>query len=102
MAKQTTSPPGSGTAGSTRPPRPAAPVAARPVGGDSNARMTAPSIVKFVQESRAELRKVTWPTRQEVTNLTWAVLGMTVFVAVFLGIVDEILNSIITPLIGAK
>jgi preprotein translocase subunit SecE len=101
VAKQTTSPPSSGSAGSARPSRPAAPAAARPV-GDPNARMTGPSIVRFVEESRAELRKVTWPTRQEVQNLTLAVIGMTVFVAVFLGIIDEILNYIITPLIGAK
>lgn len=100
MAKQTTSPPSSGTAGSTRPSRPAAPVAARPAGGEPKARVNAPSILKFVEESRAELRKVTWPTRQEVQNLTIAVVGMTVFVAIFLGIIDEILNYIITPLIA--
>jgi preprotein translocase subunit SecE len=59
-------------------------------------------VVTFFQESRAELRKVTWPTRQEVTNLTLAVLGMTIGIAIFLGIIDQVLNFIVQPIIGAK
>ena len=66
------------------------------------ARRNPPSILAFFQESRAELRKVTWPTRQEATNLTVAVIGMTVGIAAFLGIIDEVLNRIIAPLIGTQ
>jgi preprotein translocase subunit SecE len=57
-------------------------------------------MVTFFQESRSELRKVTWPTRQEALNLTVAVIAMTVFIAAFLGIIDEILTRIIQPLIS--
>jgi preprotein translocase subunit SecE len=64
--------------------------------------VNAPSIASFFVESRAELRKVTWPDRPTVTNLTLAVIGMTVGVSAFLGAVDQILNYIIKPLIGAK
>ncbi|HLJ68148.1 MAG TPA: preprotein translocase subunit SecE [Chloroflexota bacterium] len=65
------------------------------------ARRNPPNLFAFFQESRAELRKVTWPTRQEASNLTLAVIGMTVGIAAFLGICDEILNRVIAPLIGA-
>jgi preprotein translocase subunit SecE len=63
---------------------------------------TVPSISQYIQESRAELRKVTWPTREETIQLTTAVIAMTLSVAIFLGIIDEILNKIIAPLVGAK
>lgn len=54
-----------------------------------------PSIPEYVQESRAELRKVTWPTREETTQLTIAVIAMTIAIAAFLGLVDQILNSLV-------
>jgi preprotein translocase subunit SecE len=58
--------------------------------------------VTFFQESRAELRKVTWPTREQTINLTVAVIVMTVGIAVFLGIIDTSLDYLIKPLLGAK
>lgn len=60
------------------------------------------SPVAFLQESRAELRKVTWPTREEAMNLTVAVIGMTVGLAAFLGLIDAILDFIVKPLIGGS
>lgn len=59
-----------------------------------------PSVNQYVQESRAELRKVTWPTRDETVQLTTAVIAMTLSVAVFLALVDELLNRIVSPIIG--
>ncbi len=61
-----------------------------------------PSLAEYVQESRAELRKVTWPTREETIQLTTAVIVMTVSVAAFLGIIDQILTSLVGPLTGIK
>ncbi|GAC1651114.1 MAG: hypothetical protein NVS9B15_11120 [Acidobacteriaceae bacterium] len=80
---------GDGRAQSSRPSVPA-------TGGGKNA----PNIFQFFTESRAELRKVTWPTRQEATNLTVAVVGMTIGIAAFLGLIDGALDKIIKPLIG--
>jgi preprotein translocase subunit SecE len=77
-------------------------VAARSVNDATSRRLGTPSILSFFQESRAELRKVTWPTRQEAMNLTVAVVGMTAGIAVFLGIIDQILNYIVNPLLGTK
>lgn len=45
-------------------------------------------IVQYFKETRAELRKVTWPTRQEALNLTAIVLAVTVFMAALLGLLD--------------
>ena len=43
---------------------------------------------EFVREIRSELRRVVWPTRQEAINLTMIVIGVSVAVGVFLGLVD--------------
>ncbi len=43
---------------------------------------------KFVSDIIAELKKVTWPTRQEATYLTTLVIIFTVAVAIVLGVID--------------
>jgi preprotein translocase subunit SecE len=45
-------------------------------------------IVKYLKETRAELKKVSWPTRQEALNLTLIVVGFTIFMAALLGLID--------------
>jgi preprotein translocase subunit SecE len=47
-------------------------------------------IVRYFKQTRAELRKVTWPSREEAIRLTAIVLGMTIVMAAFLGLVDYI------------
>jgi len=43
---------------------------------------------------------VTWPTREDATNLTVAVIAMTVAIAAFLGLVDGILDLLAKPILG--
>jgi preprotein translocase subunit SecE len=104
VAKPTTSTPqdSAARAGSRPAARAKSPAAgSRPSAAEVLARRgNGPSITTFFQESRAELRKVTWPTRQEAMNLTIAVVAMTVFIAAFLGIIDEVLTRVIQPIIG--
>ena len=45
-------------------------------------------IIRYLRETRAELKKVTWPTREEALNLTYIVLGVTFAFALFLGLLD--------------
>lgn len=42
----------------------------------------------YIQESRQELKKVNWPSRQETIRLTIIVIGVSIGLAAFLGIVD--------------
>ena len=46
---------------------------------------------KFLKEVRIELKKVTWPNKREISNATWVVITAVVIIAVFIGIVDQIL-----------
>jgi preprotein translocase subunit SecE len=48
-------------------------------------------IVQFVRESIAELKKVIWPSREDVISSVKVVIVSTVLIAVVLGIVDALL-----------
>ena len=45
-------------------------------------------LVRFFKESFAELKKVTWPSREEVASSTKVVLVSVVLIALALGVVD--------------
>ncbi len=48
-------------------------------------------IIRFFQESYAELKKVTWPSREDVASSTKVVLISIVLIALALGFVDYLL-----------
>jgi len=52
-------------------------------------------IILFFQESYAELRKVTWPSREEAMASTKVVLVSTLIIAAMLGLVDFILFKLV-------
>jgi preprotein translocase subunit SecE len=56
-------------------------------------------IQQYLRDTRAELRKVTWPTRKEAWNLTLIVLAATVGMAIVLGAADFLFSKIMTMLV---
>jgi len=48
----------------------------------------------FIKESRAELRKVNWPTREQTAKFTALVVGVSLAVAMFLGALDYLFESL--------
>ncbi len=58
------------------------------------------ALVRYLKETRAEIRKVSWPTREEATNLTVIVLAVTIAMAIFLGAVDLVFASLIRLIIS--
>jgi preprotein translocase subunit SecE len=46
------------------------------------------AILRYFRQTYAELKKVRWPTRRELTNLSLIVLSVTAAMSAFLGIVD--------------
>ncbi len=56
-------------------------------------------IIRYVRETRAEIGKVTWPTRKESINLTIVVLVTVIAMSIFLGLFDALFSWIFTQLI---
>ena len=52
-------------------------------------------IVRYFQESNAELRKVNWPTRQEARQLTILVLVVVAISSAVLGTLDYVFSKLI-------
>ena len=57
-------------------------------------------IAQYVRETRAELRKVVWPTREEAINLTAIVVGTIFAMSIFFGAVDYLLTQLFRLLIS--
>ncbi|HHY04827.1 MAG TPA: preprotein translocase subunit SecE [Thermoanaerobacterales bacterium] len=51
---------------------------------------------KFFKEVRSELKKVTWPTKNELITYTIVVIISVVIVSAIIGITDAILYKIIS------
>lgn len=49
-----------------------------------------------IRDIVSELRKVTWPTREETRNLTIVVIGITAVIGTALGALDAILQFLYT------
>lgn len=56
-------------------------------------------LVTYLKESRIELKKVQWPTRQETMKLTWIVIAISLATAAFLGFIDFLLNKVLELII---
>jgi preprotein translocase subunit SecE len=54
----------------------------------------------FFSETRTELKKVTWPTRQELKESTIVVIVSTFIVTIFVGVVDQIISRVIRLVLG--
>jgi len=46
------------------------------------------ALAKYLRETRGEMRKVTWPTREDSQRLTLIVIAVTIAMAIFLGLLD--------------
>ena len=61
---------------------------------------TVDTVTQFLREVRAELAKVTWPTRKDTIASTSVVLVIVLLIAAFLGIVDLGLSKLMRFLLS--
>ena len=57
-------------------------------------------IQKYLKETLAELRKMTWPSKDELVGSTIVTVVVSMIVAIFIGIVDRILLLVIHGIFG--
>ena len=57
-------------------------------------------IIKFLKEARGELKKVTWPTWDDVTSSTIVVFITVIMFTVFIYMLDEAVTYILSKVIG--
>ena len=57
------------------------------------------SITTYFKEVRAEMKHVSWPSRQQVIIYTAVVIGISLGVAIYLGLLDYIFAELIKRVI---
>lgn len=57
-------------------------------------------VLDFIRESKAELKKVSWPTKKQVWYSTLVVVVLTGVVGAYLGLVDILLTGIFSRILG--
>ena len=53
-------------------------------------------VTNFITEVRAEMQKVTWPTREELIGSTGVVLMTMLIISVFVGCADFIMSLLLS------
>ncbi len=59
------------------------------------------AVARLFRETRSELRKVVWPSREETIRLTLVVLAISISIGVILGLSDIIFSALYTLLLNA-
>ena len=56
-------------------------------------------VLDYIRESKAELKKVTWPTKQQMWYSTIVVIVVTFMVSAYLGLVDLLLTGVFSKIV---
>lgn len=59
-----------------------------------------PKIGKFFSQVKTEMKKVAWPSKQELVSSTIVVLVSTLVLALYIGVCDLVLSRVINFLIS--
>ncbi|MEZ5775759.1 MAG: preprotein translocase subunit SecE [Hyphomicrobiaceae bacterium] len=62
--------------------------------------MASTSPLEFMRQVRAEVAKVTWPTRRETMITTVMVMIMVLFAALFFLATDQVMSRLVSVIIG--
>ena len=49
-------------------------------------------LTNYIKESVGEMKKVVWPSKKQTTTYTVVVIGMSIGIALFFGILDYVFN----------
>jgi preprotein translocase subunit SecE len=71
------------------------------VSRSSSVQKSENALVRYIKDTRAELAKVTWPTRQEGIRLTLVVLAVTAVSSIVLFAVDSLFSYLIALFVQA-
>jgi len=71
-----------------------------PSGPTAVGRALVDRVAGWIYDTRTELKKVVWPTREQTINLTGLVIAVAVAVAAFVGAIDAILQKIVQVVAG--
>lgn len=64
--------------------------------------MARPNPITFFQQVRSEVRKVTWPGRNEVVISTIMVLVLVIFASIFFLLADQLISWLVSLMLSIR
>jgi len=58
-----------------------------------------PKLITYLKEVKTETKKINWPTRERALKYSLIVIGISLFVAMFLGAFDSLFSFLIRIII---
>lgn len=58
------------------------------------------NLLSYLQEVKAEMNKVTWPSRNDVVNLTILVIIVSVIIGIYIGGLDFTFTNVLNKVLG--
>ena len=68
-------------------------------GADGAEGKEGPAVVQFLRSVVAELRRVEWPNREQLTTLTGVVLGFVLIAGAYLGLLDAVFSRLVKAIL---
>jgi preprotein translocase subunit SecE len=63
-------------------------------------KLYAKQALQFLSDAKAELKKVTWPTKQQTLASTAVVMVIVLIMSIYLGIIDFVLAKVVKLILG--
>ncbi|MFA5736619.1 MAG: preprotein translocase subunit SecE [Candidatus Paceibacterota bacterium] len=57
-------------------------------------------LTNYIKDTKSEMKHVSWPTKKQTINFTTIVIGISIFMAVLLGVFDLIYQYILRFLLS--
>lgn len=55
---------------------------------------------EFIEGVQAEMKKVTWPDREQLRNATAVILVFVIILAIIIGLMDQVFSAFVRGVVG--
>ncbi len=55
---------------------------------------------EFIEGVQAEMKKVTWPDRDQLRNATAVILVFVIILAIIIGLMDQVFSALVRGIVG--
>ncbi len=58
------------------------------------------SFIQYLKDTKAEMKHISWPTKKQTIIYTALVIGISIFVAAYLGVFDFVYTSLLQTILN--
>jgi preprotein translocase subunit SecE len=55
---------------------------------------------EFIEGVQSEMKKVTWPDREQLRNATAVILVFVIILAIIIGLMDQVFSALVRGIVG--